>query len=382
MVVLLRGVRMHRLISLSLLCATTMYQVEAFVSPQRRLPVRKNPLMVQATASSNLRADYFEPQMLHQEQQLVASTDGRMLQHHTTGPPLRKRFPALLLLLASLSTRKLMGSTTTNFGKSNPFISSIFVTTQVPRFIVSPLSLAAGSIGLILCQGCGLQFLTVASILMKQLGTIYMTNLSAFPCITKSITSGVIGFGGDFMAQRLEYRLENKKRQKQTYDLRRGLGIMAGGFFISGPLMHLGYNLFERILPTHGGASSQTLAALTHVVADSLFLDSIFVATACIVTGIVEGYGFRKHIIPQFRRDYVPTLKAGWATSLTLMPLEFVCFRFLPETLRALAMNLTDVIWDGTVSFMTHRNRNKDDRTETTAKHMLALRKGKVLQEF
>jgi hypothetical protein len=368
--------RMHRLVSLSLLRFLT-YRAEAFFAPPRLVPQQRQVRSLHSTASSNLRELHFDTKI---QQISTSPTDGITLPQENL-QPVWKRFPSLTIL-AKLSSSITRSPTTTSERKMKNPLASFFATgstTQsAPQLVISPLW--CNLLGLIVFQGYGLQFLTLASILLKQLSAVYMTNLAAFPCITKSITSGVIGFFGDFMAQSLAYTLKNKKSKTKanyaslqdrlsiqgTYDLRRGLGIMIDGFFISGPLMHVGYDLFERILPIHAGAGSrQALAALAHVVADSLILDSIFVATAFVVTGIMEGYGFRKHIIPQFKRDYAPTLKAGWATSLTLMPLEFVCFRFLPVTLRTLAMNLTDVIWDGMISFMTHRNRNKKDLLET-----------------
>ena len=195
----------------------------------------------------------------------------------------------------------------------------------------------------------------------RQSMTWYLTRLDAFPLVTKSVTSGIIGVVGDFCAQSLEHRLKRSQRRRQddganAYDARRGMAILLDGMFVSGPIMHWGYDWFERIIPTTGGGN---LAAMIHVVADSLVLDSLFVATAIIGTGLLEGFKFRNDILPQLKRDYAPTLKAGWATSVTLMPLQFVCFRFLPVTLRTIAMNLTDVIWNGIISFMAHRSRQK-----------------------
>ena len=200
-----------------------------------------------------------------------------------------------------------------------------------------------------------------------------MAQLDAFPLITKSLTSGVIGAVGDYFAQWLEYRLGRRRANSSnknalsihgTYDVRRGLAILMDGIFISGPIMHWGYDLFEHIMPI---AQGRSLAAMIHVVADSIVLDSIFVGTAIVGTGLMEGYKLRKDIVPQLKRDYADTLKASWATSATLLPLEFVCFRFLPVTLRTLAMNLTDVIWGGIISFMAHRSRHKDDDATLTA---------------
>ena len=183
----------------------------------------------------------------------------------------------------------------------------------------------------------------------------YMYQLSANPVVTKGITAGLIGSMGDFLAQSLEHFLYQRKNKALTghlkYDPRRGLSTLLYGFFISGPLMHFGYELFDRVLPIRGNG-----AALAHVLADSIFLDAIFVATTYVVTGRMEGYKFRQ-VIPQLRKDYLPTLKASWATSTFLMPIEFICFRFLPLNYRVLAVNVLDVIWDGVISFMAHRSR-------------------------
>ena len=210
--------------------------------------------------------------------------------------------------------------------------------------------------------------------------------LTAHPVVTKSVTSGVIGVFGDCMAQGLEHVLHQRQHKRQgmhvdksaastlKYDSRRGLSILLDGLFLSGPLMHVGYELFDRILPIAAGGSG---AALLHVLADSIFLDALFVASTFIVTGRMEGYSFRQ-IVPQLRRDYVPALKASWATSTFLMPIEFVCFRFLPLSYRVLAVNFIDVIWDGVISFMAHRGRQDkpavvEDDSATVAVPSVAL---------
>lgn len=198
----------------------------------------------------------------------------------------------------------------------------------------------------------------------------YAVQLSAKPIITKAVTSGLIAMVGDYMAQWIAYKLERRKTvhvlqptsMQQTlsihgsYNLRRGLSLLADGVFISGPLMHFGYNLFESILP----AGTSSLAALSHVVADSILLDSFFVANAFVVTGIAEGYT-PKDLIPQFQADYIPTLKASFATTVSLLPLSFACFRYLPVSFRVLAVNFVDVVWNAVISFMTHRSRRHDD---------------------
>lgn len=200
---------------------------------------------------------------------------------------------------------------------------------------------------------------------IKFLTSGYMTLLDQNPIITKSITAGVIGVIGDFMAQKLEGWLLSRKntrssamrtRNNHKYDRRRGFSILIDGLIISGPLMHLAYELFENVMPS----SSSSWAAMSHVLADSILLDSIFVATTFVVTGLMEGYT-HKQLIPQMKKDYKSTLMASWVTSIGLLPLEFVCFRYLPVPLRVLAVNCIDVIWDTVVSFFAHRNRKQDE---------------------
>lgn len=340
-----RDSRMYRLLLLSLLCVMT-YRAEGFVSPQsQRLISIQSPFPPSPRGALNL------DKQLAQEHRSPRDVSEGINSGKSEAWP---KFP--LLLLASLST--IMKSSNRN---GNPLMFASTLSTPASQ---APFRWAL-ALGLILMQSYGAALFKTIAIMLQHFFAFYMTSLVAFPCVTKAISAGVIGICGDFMAQNLEHRLNHRKglngntsnRSNFMYDSRRGLSIMMGGFFVSGPLMHLGYNLFEHLLPVQG-----TFAALTHLVADMLVLDSVFVATAFINTGIMEGYDLRKHIIPQFRRDYADTLKASWATSIMLMPLGFLCFRFLPVALRTVAMNMTDVIWDAIVSFMTHRNRHLEDR--------------------
>ena len=192
----------------------------------------------------------------------------------------------------------------------------------------------------------------------------YMTRLNENPILTKSISAGVIACVADYGAQWLQHLLRNPEKVDQPslldvcsiygqYSGRRGISTLADGLFISGPLMHFSYEFMETVLPIAGGAWQ---AAIVHVLADSVFLDSILVASRFFTTGLMEGLPLR-HLLPQFQSVYVPSLKASWVTSLLMSPLQFSCFRFLPLSVRVLSVNILDVIWDAVISFMTHRSR-------------------------
>ena len=201
----------------------------------------------------------------------------------------------------------------------------------------------------------------------------YIMEIEKNPLIVKSVSSGIISLCADFAAQSFEQRqaLQHDQQQEQQnsnhhqtslkgYDKRRLWACFTEGMFIAGPLMHFGYSWFESILPIHNGISSSqgsNIAAATQVIADSIILDSIFVATKILSTGILEGLSFHNDIIPQFQNEYWDTMKASWVTSIGLFPVEFACFRYLPLSLRTFSMSITSIIWDSVVSHKAHESR-------------------------
>lgn len=198
----------------------------------------------------------------------------------------------------------------------------------------------------------------------------YMNVLDSSPLVTKSLTTAVIGFLGDSGAQYVEERIRSKKEGSkrpwfQSYDRRRGLSIVGGSILVTGPMLHIAYNILEHLIPVAGGGATAAMAALAQVLINDFVLDAIFVATTFVTTGVAEGYSHQ--IIPQLRKDYFATIKASWATSLGLMPLEFVCFRFLPLSFRVLGMNFIDIFWEALISYMIHRRRRMDTAMASTA---------------
>jgi len=214
----------------------------------------------------------------------------------------------------------------------------------------------------------------------------YLSRLENAPLFTKCITGAFISMAGDYCAQWLEWKAKQQASTGQstenntimktelslraggsmtergnplsihgTYDIRRGAARFLECMLISSPLMHYGYDLFERIMPVVGGSAVyRSCAALMHVLADCVFLDAIFVMTGIVFTSLLEGQRLRKQVIPNLRKVYLPTLKASIMTCGALMPLQFLSFRFLPVNLRVLSVNAVDLIWTGVVSFVSH----------------------------
>lgn len=235
--------------------------------------------------------------------------------------------------------------------------------------------------------------------LLSVISSWYLSRLDVSPLLTKCITGGIIALLGDYGAQWFEYKRTNRRSKEEgvisssdtayslragavndtarstsgkslsihgMYDFRRGIARFLECLLISSPLMHYGYDLFEKMVPTvaiGGGVGGiyRSLAALSHVIADSVFLDGIFVFTGIMATGLLEGHSLRK-VLPNLRNVYVPTLKASIITSSALMPLQFLSFRFLPLQLRVLSVNGVDLIWTAVVSHVSHSGDIESDR--------------------
>ena len=219
----------------------------------------------------------------------------------------------------------------------------------------------------------------------RALGEAYMRYLESHPITTKSLSAGVIAIMGDYCAQWIDFALHrhdlvgtgkqniDQRTRDYTdggpsimsicgrYNIRRGFAVLADGVFITGPLMHLGFEVLERWMPITSGVNDDpaaaTMAAIFHVVADTLVLDSFFVAFYFVSTGLLEGMSYNELRL-QLKADGWSSLRASWATSVALCPIQFCFFRYLPPQLRVLSVNCIDLVWGAVQSFMSHKNRH------------------------
>jgi hypothetical protein len=210
----------------------------------------------------------------------------------------------------------------------------------------------------------------------------YMMCLDSYPLITKCITGGVVALLGDYGAQLFEYSSESsatattttkqkssarKRMTLSDWDRRRGIARFLECLLISTPLMHMGYDYFEHILPIAGSSTATTsiykcFATLSHIVADSVLLDGISVGTAIVFTGLLEGHSLRRYVLPNLRDVYLSTYLASVVTSAALLPIQFLSFRYLPVQLRVLSVNALDLVWTAVVSFVSHNGDVEDDK--------------------
>ena len=188
--------------------------------------------------------------------------------------------------------------------------------------------------------------------------SFYFGLLVRFPLLTKSMTSGIIGGAGDLLAQTVERNLQRStKGLAEPISLRRSLCVAAEGLFVSGPLMHYTYDLMDYWIPVEAatGSLQKWALSLLQVLLDCVVMDALFVATLMVTTAILEGKA--KRIPRELRTEYLDGVKAAWASSLCFAPMQCALFRYVPISLRVLAMNVQDIVWNASVSYVAHRNR-------------------------
>lgn len=365
--------------TLTLLIGLCTQQIDAFGSSLKANPPRSATLF--PSSKLNIAESDFPTRSNRISAQTggeIASDDGEAIfkavetsiaKEDTTTR--RLLWSCMILMLANLSS-DMSGFSNVPDDVASAAVTASFIRSSRPSRRISGKQLAVGALLVWRLIPLVRKLLFVAPTILSRFLNFYVGNLEAFPLITKACSSAVIAFLGDSCAQQFEARTRVKREGSNAspakYNVRRGLSTVAGGLFITGPALHFVYNFLEHLIPVSGSALPPSLAALSQVLLDDFFVDSVFVAITFIFTGLTEGYGMKT--FSQLKTDFVPTVKAGWATSLFLMPLEFTCFRFLPISFRVLGMNFVDIVWDGVMSFQVHKSRTHSTReTATLADH-------------
>lgn len=201
----------------------------------------------------------------------------------------------------------------------------------------------------------------------------YSEALETHPFTTKSATAAIMGATGDVLAQAVEAWTVGTSFG--SLDGRRTFSLGMEGFFISGPFMHVGYELLEQYFPVFEEAEEgiddtylyyyKWFMVICQVLVDALIMDSFFVATTILSSGILEGRGLA--IFQELTQAYIPACKASYLSSLIWSPVQLMAFKYVPLPFRVAAINLQDIAWFATISYMAHRCRHekKSDQEST-----------------
>lgn len=174
----------------------------------------------------------------------------------------------------------------------------------------------------------------------------YQSLLESSPLVMKTLTAAVVSLGGDVLAQTVI--------ERGSIDWRRSATLAAESLFVSGPLLHYGYGWMDSLFDE---ATTSWISSLCQVLIDIFIMDSFFTGTLMVVSALLQGQTLRS-IVHELRTDYPAAVVAAWASSLSMSPLQFCNFLFIPVKLRVLVTNMQDVIWNAVVSYMAHRNRH------------------------
>ena len=160
--------------------------------------------------------------------------------------------------------------------------------------------------------------------ILTAFGSMYATLLETHPVRTKSLTAGSLAVVGDVLAQLIEFG-SDLRDSDIMFDRRRIFAMFIEGTFVSGPMLHFVFELYEYIIPIHcecehndanlldndisefdgdvdAGAGAQSdqeyevsrrqyLAAFLHVAFDQVVMAFPYVAGMMIVTSLIEGHG-------------------------------------------------------------------------------------------
>lgn len=204
---------------------------------------------------------------------------------------------------------------------------------------------------------------------IEAFGKWYMNQINAHELRTKFISAGVLSLVGDVCAQNAR-RYFDDSASTTWLDKQRLVAMFLEGLLCTGPLLHFVYEMYERVLPTHGMTNENgdidtspsakrkmLLASAAHVVFDNFIMCIVYIAVLMVATAIMEGK--TSLIRHELAHDLIPALKVSWKVSIMgYAPMQFLSFHFLPRKLRVLAVNSLDVVWVTVMSYVTHRNRH------------------------
>ena len=197
---------------------------------------------------------------------------------------------------------------------------------------------------------------------------IYENCLDRAPIVTNSVTTAIISFIGDFLAQ----SHENRKLLRFGFliDWRRSLGIVSDALFVSGPLMYAAYHELERRWPT----AESYWSPFIHVLVDETLIDGVAVLTFFLFSGLFAGKSLSQVINPHtpklipdsvssillqilgsLKSDFLNTFCYAKISSTMLLPIMLFQFRYVPEKFRCLIVSLGDIAWYGVASFFANR---------------------------
>lgn len=195
-------------------------------------------------------------------------------------------------------------------------------------------------------QGCSANaaFSTAAQEPFKGPGfvRIYLQLLDKQPILTKSITAAIIFCLADATSQGIKIA-QSGKEDIVDWDFGRSLRMAAAGLFLSGPTLHLWFNLMSKTFPNRDISSTLKKMTLGQTVYGPIFNTTFFSLNA-----YLQGET-TKEVISRLKRDLLPAFRSG----LMYWPLcDFLTYRYVPVHLQPLVNNSFAYVWTIYLTYM------------------------------
>ncbi|KAK3265540.1 hypothetical protein CYMTET_25784 [Cymbomonas tetramitiformis] len=161
-------------------------------------------------------------------------------------------------------------------------------------------------------------------------------------------TGGALASCGDLISQGVI-------EQQPQFDLQRNAALSAFGAFYQGWAMFHVYNTYSNLpkllltTPVRKGLTMSLVDNFAHV--PLLYTPAFFFSV-----GLMSGKTMDQ-TIHTFQEEYFPTLKACWALWI---PFQAANFGLVPKHLQVPFVNGVCLIWNTVLSYISHRNEDKE----------------------
>jgi protein Mpv17 len=159
------------------------------------------------------------------------------------------------------------------------------------------------------------------------------------PVLKSGLISGSLSLAGDLIAQILTNR--DNTSGTAAYDGARAARMGSFGLFLYGPYQHYWYRALDRAMPVRNMPNFLAKVTLNQLCLAPVVIAGVFAWNLALQNKI-------KEFPHKTRRDFVPTLFAGWKF---WVPAASVNFLTVPLQHQVLYMSLCGVVWTGYLSY-------------------------------
>ncbi|KAI0562220.1 hypothetical protein FGB62_64g150 [Gracilaria domingensis] len=170
---------------------------------------------------------------------------------------------------------------------------------------------------------------------------MYMRAMSRNPVLTKAITTSLIAFLGDVLAQKFS-QMANKEF---LWDMRRTLAITVWGFCFMGPTLHYWFSTLDKLY-------TNKYSVISKLITDQLLFAPFFNSAFMMGVGTLEGHSL-KEVSDTVKTKLWSAMKANWM----LWPAaQFINFSFVPKHLQVVYVNCVALVWNVIFMYISHSN--------------------------